>query len=391
LPTLSTQIDSIHNRDSVTTRDDLRNQKHRDVVKAGSIADTNSRDLPTVTHLASRWPQSFAIAMAVITFPLIWAGGLVTTTDAGMAVPDWPGTYGYNMFAYPWSTWFFGPWDLFIEHGHRLLGSLAGLVTIGFVMSLFMSERRRWLQLLGLVALLLVIAQGALGGVRVLADDRVIAKIHGCVGPAFFALSLMLVVFTSRFWRQADSQSVGPFTFGNVVFIRALTGMNLLVAYLQLIVGANLRHIAVDATPSLFRTLVWLHLGLAAGLIWSIWFTNAVVLQRKFSDLKIRSASTTLSLLVLVQVCLGVGTWLVQYGWPGLLSDAVQTAEFTIVSKGMLQTTITTAHVATGSLILAVTAYILVRAWRRLHVSRQQVLGKSHESVSEFPQKVISA
>src|SRR5437588_9980427 len=71
----------------------------------------------------SPWPHRLAIALALVTFPLIWVGGLVTTYDAGMAVPDWPGTYGYNLLRYPWQTWLAGPWDLFIEHGHRLLGA----------------------------------------------------------------------------------------------------------------------------------------------------------------------------------------------------------------------------------------------------------------------------
>ena len=69
----------------------------------------------------SPWPHRAAVLLVCATFPLIWVGGLVTTTQAGMAVPDWPNTYGYNLFLYPWQTWLFGPWDLFIEHGHRLL------------------------------------------------------------------------------------------------------------------------------------------------------------------------------------------------------------------------------------------------------------------------------
>ena len=77
-----------------------------------------------------KWVHRCAILLACTTFPLIWVGGLVTTYDAGMAVPDWPNTYGYNMFLYPPTTWLSGPWDLLIEHGHRLLGSLAGLVAI---------------------------------------------------------------------------------------------------------------------------------------------------------------------------------------------------------------------------------------------------------------------
>ena len=66
---------------------------------------------------------ALAVVLVCATFPLIWVGGLVTTYEAGMAVPDWPTTYGYNLFLYPWQTWICGPWDLFIEHGHRLLGA----------------------------------------------------------------------------------------------------------------------------------------------------------------------------------------------------------------------------------------------------------------------------
>ena len=85
------------------------------------------RDRLTIAQPRSPWPHRLAVLLVCATFPLIWVGGLVTTYDAGMAVPDWPTTYGYNLFLYPWQTWLAGPWDLFIEHGHRLLGSLGGL------------------------------------------------------------------------------------------------------------------------------------------------------------------------------------------------------------------------------------------------------------------------
>ena len=141
-----------------------------------------------------------ALLLVCATFPLIWVGGLVTTFDAGMAVPDWPNTYNYNMFAYPVRDWFFGPWDLFVEHGHRLLGSLAGLVAIALVVVTVRNEPRRWVQRLSFVLLGLVIVQGLLGGARVLLDERFIAKIHGCLGPAFFATVVGFCVVTSRWW-----------------------------------------------------------------------------------------------------------------------------------------------------------------------------------------------
>src|SRR5262245_33752920 len=148
------------------------------------------------------WPHRLAVALALVTFPLIWVGGLVTTYDAGMAVPDWPGTYGYNLLAYPLSTWIAGPWDLFIEHGHRLLGATAGLVAIALVVVTFYTDSRRWPRLAALGALALVVAQGALGGARVLLDARLVALIHGCVGPLFFAYLAGLVVTTSKYWQS---------------------------------------------------------------------------------------------------------------------------------------------------------------------------------------------
>src|SRR5207244_11806500 len=98
-----------------------------------------------------------------------------------MAVPDWPGTYGYNLLRYPWQSWLAAPWDLFIEHGHRLLGAAAGIVSIALVAAVWLTDRRRWLVCASLGALLLVIAQGLLGGARVLLDARLVAMIHACI------------------------------------------------------------------------------------------------------------------------------------------------------------------------------------------------------------------
>ena len=100
------------------------------------------------------------LLLVCLVWPLIWVGGLVTTYDAGMAVPDWPGTYGYNLFLYPYKTWLLGPFDLFIEHGHRLLGAVVGLVAISLVISAHFKESRRWVFVLALGLLVAVITQG---------------------------------------------------------------------------------------------------------------------------------------------------------------------------------------------------------------------------------------
>ena len=80
--------------------------------------------------LSFNWPHLISCLLVAVTAVLLCFGALVTTYDAAMAVPDWPATYGHNMFLFPFAEWFWGPWDLFLEHGHRLLGATVGLITL---------------------------------------------------------------------------------------------------------------------------------------------------------------------------------------------------------------------------------------------------------------------
>jgi cytochrome c oxidase assembly protein subunit 15 len=151
----------------------------------------------------SRLPHRLAFLLAGATAVLLWVGGLVTSTDAGMAVHDWPTTFGYNMFLFPWPTWLLGPWDVFIEHGHRLLATVIGMFLIGLVVTIGFSDRRRWMLYATLGALALYCSQGVLGGMRVRLGERTLAQLHGCIGPLFFATAVALASFTSRWWTDA--------------------------------------------------------------------------------------------------------------------------------------------------------------------------------------------
>ncbi len=294
------------------------------------------------------------------TFPLIWVGGLVTTYQAGMAVPDWPSTYGYNLFLYPWQTWIFGPWDLFIEHGHRLLGALAGLLTIALVAVAFRHERRRWVRWTAVGALLAVIAQGSLGGARVLLDARQVALLHGCFGPAFFALCIALAVFTSRLWKQAAESrpNVGASRLHRVALLTTL------LAFVQLLLGANLRHISVDAAPGTFRALVFMHLLVAAIVTVQVFVLAAIIWSSRFQHPALRRPALALCVLIVVQLMLGGGTWVAKYAWPSWLSGYQFAASHTVVAESFSQAVTVTAHVATGSLILVVSLLIALRALR---------------------------
>jgi cytochrome c oxidase assembly protein subunit 15 len=306
----------------------------------------------------SPWPHRWAVVMCCATFPLIWVGALVTTYDAGMAVPDWPSTYGYNLFLYPWQTWLFGPFDLFVEHGHRLLGSLVGLLAIGCVASAFLIECSRAVRALAVIALVAVIGQGLLGGARVLLDARTLAMIHGCVGPAFFALAAVVAVVASRRWQVVNQTEVS-----RSMFISCVT--TAVLAYVQLVFGAMLRHVPVDAGPYWFRTAVIFHV-LTALLIAGHILASGFKTLRTQSDPWLTRPTVALMLLVSLQLVLGVGTWVSKYAWPAALGQFEFAAGYTITANSLVQSLIVTSHVAVGSLILATSVVLAVRAGRLL-------------------------
>lgn len=311
----------------------------------------------------SRIPHRIGVVLATMVFPLIWLGGLVTTFDAGMAVPDWPNTYGYNMFLYPIETWLFGPFDLLVEHGHRLLASLAGLVAIALVIFTYRLETRGWVKKLSVGLLTLIILQGLLGGARVLLDDRVFATIHGCLGPAFFCGVVGFCVATSRWWLAPPTDHSSPpedypTWFGYSALIL------LLISYGQLVMGALIRHVQLETPPYVFRGLVIAHVTMATLIVIGTFFQWFVSRKRVFCSSGIRASVNWVVLLVFVQFCLGFTTWVVKFGWPIWFIDYDFAASFVIGEKTFLQMNLITAHVAVGSLILAFWTVHLMRCHR---------------------------
>lgn len=288
-------------------------------------------------------PRAWAMAVAVAIFPLIWMGGLVTTHDAGMAVPDWPGTYGYNLLLYPISTWIYGPFDLFVEHGHRLLGALTGMLAIGLVGSCYLGGASASLKRWSIVLLIAIIAQGALGGIRVLQANRIMAMVHGCTAALVFALACYVVTLATARIVQPGVQR------GLVRLAKTLT----VIAFFQLILGASLRHLNVNLKPGLFMALTHTHLTVATILTLGILLLLVMRLFtfRRYSPALPVSGPFFLLFLLLVQILLGCLTWYVNYALPW--SDLSSTLSgHTNHMKGLWETTIVTAHQAVGSLIL---------------------------------------
>jgi cytochrome c oxidase assembly protein subunit 15 len=313
-------------------------------------------------ELQSRQVHRWAFIVSFLTFPLIWLGGLVTTHDAGMAVPDWPGTFGYNMFLYPWTTWLFGPFDLLVEHGHRLLASLVGLIAIILCIVARKHESRRFGRIACYALLLAVISQGILGGVRVLLDARIVALIHGCCGPLVFALACGIVMINSKDWQTATKsiRSNG---------LRWTLRVLLVLTVVQLIMGAHLRHALPQWKPALFMSFVHMHLLMATlitGMIFSVFCLTVFGKYRVIDGLK--GPSSWLMGLVLVQVGLGVGTWISSYALPWQELNAFF-AQYTVNGRGFAETMIINGHQATGSLLIAGSLWLLCRVERRFETT----------------------
>lgn len=182
------------------------------------------------------WLHRFALGTAVATLVLLCFGGLVTSHGAGLAVPDWPNSYGYNMFLFPVSKWVGG---IFYEHTHRLIASGVGFLTIILAVWLWRQEQRAWLKWLGVAALVLVILQGVLGGLRVTLLRDEIGIVHATLAQFFFVLVSAIALFTSRWWRNPEQISA---EICQLQSFRYFVGLITVITLIQLTLGAAMRH-----------------------------------------------------------------------------------------------------------------------------------------------------
>lgn len=186
--------------------------------------------------MRNTWLHRFALFTAINTWILIFIGGLVTSTGSGLSVPDWPTTYGENMFTFPIDKWIGG---IKYEHGHRLFASFVGLLTVILAIWLAIQEERQWLKIAGFAALGLVILQGILGGLTVLfLLPTPISVAHGMLAQSFFCLVAAIALFTSNWWKS--ELPLIRKKEGRTVQLLALFAS--VTVFIQLAFGALLRH-----------------------------------------------------------------------------------------------------------------------------------------------------
>src|SRR5213082_3056117 len=182
------------------------------------------------------WLNRFAWFTAFATLLLICSGGMVTSKGVGLAVPDWPTTFGYNMFLFPASKWIGG---IFFEHTHRLIASTVGFLTIILAAWLWFVDPRRWVRILGVAAVGAVILQGVLGGLRVTMLKDEIGIFHACLAQAFLGLIVVIALMTTNFWRSLSNVTIDLKTFAP---LKTLALATTIAIYVQLALGATMRH-----------------------------------------------------------------------------------------------------------------------------------------------------
>jgi cytochrome c oxidase assembly protein subunit 15 len=309
---------------------------------------------------------------------LLGVGGLVTSHEAGMSVPDWPTSYGYNMFALPIKFWKGGA---FFEHSHRLLASGAGLLTTVLAVWLWLKDPRQWMKWLGVIAFLLVVAQGVLGGLRVTMKMDSLGIYHGVIAQSYFVLMCAIALFTGRWWMErrtparreeylADKQAVPEAGAP----LRGLVLAATLLIFVQLILGATMRHqhagLAIPDFP------------LAYGKIWPD--TGADAVARYNADrVEVISANPITAFQIglqmvhrivagLILIAVAACAWLARTipvhrrfsnFWLGLIMVQIGLGAWTIWSNKAAD--VATLHMLAGALSLVTGALWCIIAFRR--------------------------
>lgn len=295
----------------------------------------------------------FTRLLSAATLFLILAGALVTSTGSGLSVPDWPTSYGYNMFTFPLHLMVGG---IIFEHGHRLVASTVGFLTIVLAAWLWWRDDRRWMRWFGVAALGVVILQGVLGGLTVLMKLPAPISIgHAGLAQIFFCMMIAVSVFSSKAWAENHAAVDDP-------ALCRIALATVVIVYLQIILGATMRHthagLAIPDFPLAFGRLLpplWteqiaIHFahraGAAAATVMIAWLIAHVLRHHAHNVWLVRPA-VLLGVLLVLQVTLG--------------AFVIWTARDIYVNS---------LHVMTGALVLATTLVVTLRAHRVLFSRR---------------------
>ncbi|HUJ72471.1 MAG TPA: COX15/CtaA family protein [Verrucomicrobiae bacterium] len=296
-----------------------------------------------MTRYPNRQLHRFACLLAWATFILIVAGASVTSNRAGLAVPDWPTTYGQFMFSFPTSKWV---GNILYEHGHRLIASVVGMLTIILAIWLVRAEPRRWVRRLGITALAVVIAQGVLGGLTVkFMLPPSISIAHASLAEGFFCITVILAFVTSERWMEQSPVAEIP----NASFVQRVALATTAAVYGQIILGATIRHAESGLYAHIFGAVA----------VFGCIVTGVVMVLFTVKQKGFLRHATLLLCLVAAQIALGLVTLMVRV--PKNASGQLSA----------IQVFVPTLHLALGALILATSLGMALKAYRFLGVPRE--------------------
>ena len=326
------------------------------------------------TYSPARHVYTVFVALSILL--LICSGGMVTSKDAGLTVPDWPNSYGYNMFAFPVSRWVGG---IFFEHTHRLVASFVGMLTVGLAVWLARAEPRRWVRSVGYIAVGAVILQGLLGGLRVTMLKDWIGVPHALLAQAFFALMVFLALTQSRWWQRLGNGPTNERAMSSLVPLRRTVAVVTGMIYMQLGLGAAMRHahaglsildfpkayghwwphVHRDDLPALNSHRVEdLHLPAT-----SLAQIHLQMTHRMMAGLILLGVLSVAALAWKRRALLPTGLRWLGTAWPVVVAMEVTLGIYTIWTQKAAD--VATAHVAVGatSLVWGVVTYAALRRW----------------------------
>jgi cytochrome c oxidase assembly protein subunit 15 len=299
----------------------------------GGFIGSGSHARSTSNQIAPNWKSALAAVAFAAACVLILAGGLVTAFHAGLAVPDWPTSFGFNMFLFPVAKMTGG---VYYEHFHRLIASYLGLTLTVIAVYLLIFDRRRWMKFFGVGLFFAIVVQGAIGGLRVTMKDTDLALLHGIVAQLIFATLALGIVFTTRrfeFGPPAISDDTASFD-------RTASGLLVIALMGQLVLGAFVRHRYEGTLFHISFAGIVALLTLVVGLRLTVARAKIPVLRR---------FGIALLALVVIQLLAGIIALIVR---PPI--DA---------PRNLAQALATTLHQTNGALLLASAA--CTAAWTR--------------------------
>lgn len=293
--------------------------------------------IPSPTFSRYTWLHRYAILLAVCTLFLVVAGASVTSKGAGLSVPDWPLSYGQVM---PEMTG-----GVLFEHGHRMVGTLVGMLTIGLLIWILRVETRSWMRKMGWVALGWVIGVGLLGGLTVkLLTPPPVSMTHTCLAQLFFSMTVAIAVFTSQSF-LAGPELVDDHGWPSLRTIGIATPIFVLA---QIALGAGFRHGAITVLPHIIGSMI---------VTLVIMFAGIFVLHQFPDHWALRRSAVVLLAITAVQICLGIVAYYMR----------LQASEHPLA---MVLSTV--AHVAVGAMTLAASIVLAIQIRRNVREGSAQ-------------------